>query len=382
MAALADPDPGPEQDLAGALGPGRPLAAQAQPEAAAEVGLPHDRHRHRDPDRAAAEQFARFRAGSDRVGADPLLPRGDDREADVEAVVGAGGAVLEGDVGTRVDRDLAEFVELRPRLAGAAADIGANRGRGSRDARVVCPAGELHLARQRRADRFQAAAGFGRRRGNGADGGAFDVVVVDVDRDAAVALVVAAAVLVDPLVLAPGGIRDVGVVGVFLPVPVGDPEVVGLGVGAADPGAEVGDAGGAGAVDAGLVAGRVQLGGPGGEEGQGGAAVGGGARVALHVEVDRAAGADPEQARLLDRVFGLFGALGGGGAAAEDGARRAAAAGCLQTDVGRDQVPARGDLFAHPAGGQVGLGAATVLAADVDADRPVGRVLPGVHRLR
>src|SRR4029077_15809297 len=97
------------------------------------------------------------------------------------------------------------------------------------------------------------------------------------------------------------------------PVPVGEPELVGLEVGAAVLGGEVGDAGGATAVDAGDIAERVQASGPGGEEAQGRVGGARGARVALHVEVDRAAFADAGDARLVDRVGCRFGPLRGGG---------------------------------------------------------------------
>ena len=145
---------------------------------------------------------------------------------------------------------------------------------------------------------------------------------------------------------------------------------------------EVGDPGGAAAVDAGDVAERVQFFGPGLEEGEGGGGGAGGARVGLHVEVDRAAGAHRHRGGLGDRVDGRFFALRGGPAGAELGAAGAAAGRRLQADVGGDQVPAGGGLGADPARGQVRLRAAAVGAADVDADRPVGRVRPGRHRAR
>ena len=153
---------------------------------------------------------------------------------------------------------------------------------------------------------------------------------------------------------------------------------------AADFPGEVGDPGGAAAVDAGDVAERVQLLGPALEEGEGGGGGAGGARVGLHVEVDRAAGAHRHGGGLGDRVDRLFFALGGrpAGAGAELGAAAAAAGRRLQADVGRDQVPAGGGLGADPARGQVRLRAAAVVAADVDADRPVGRAAPGRHRAR
>ena len=215
-------------------------------------------------------------------------------------------------------------------------------------------------------------------RRRGADGVGFDVVVVDVDRHPAVGLVVAAAVLADA-VPGPGAGRQVGVGGAGAAVPVGGPDVVGLEVGSADPVDEVGDAGGAAAVDAGLVAERVQAGGPGGEEGQRRGAGRAAGRVALHVEVDRAAGADRDRPRVFDRVVGRRRALEGRGGGAQLGARPAAAGRRLQADVGRDQVPAGSDLFGDPARRQVGLRAAAVAAADVDADGAIGRASPGRH---
>ena len=192
----------------------------------------------------------------------------------------------------------------------------------------------------------------------------------------------AAVVLVDP-VTDPGPGRDVGVRGGRgSPVPVGEPELVRLEVGAAVLGGEVGDPRAAAAVDAGDIAERVQPRGPGGKEGQRGVGRARRPRVALHVEVDRAAFADAGDAGLVDGVVRRFGPLGRGGRGrrAQLGAGAAARGRRLQADVGRDQAPAGRRLFGDPARGQVGLRAAAVEAADVDADRPVGRVLPGRHR--
>ena len=180
--------------------------------------------------------------------------------------------------------------------------------------------------------------------------------------------------------VAPGARREVGVERVGVAVPVGEPEVVRLPVDAAEPAGEVGDPRGAAAVDAGVVAERVQAGRPRFEEGQRRAAGARRAAVALHVEVDRAAFADPDQARLVDRVGRRLAALQGGRAGAQLGAGGAARGRRLEADVGRDQAPARRGLFGYPARGQVGLRAAAVGAADVDADRPVGRGGPGRHR--
>src|SRR5690606_13641522 len=120
--------------------------------------------------------------------------------------------------------------------------------------------------------------------------------------------------------------------------------------------------------------------GPALEVGEGGVGGAGGLGVGLHVVVDRAARPDPDRGRVVDRVERLGGALGGGEAGVEPGAARAAAGRRLQADVGGDQVPAGGGLFGDPAGGQVGLRAGAVAAADVDADRAVGGgAQPGPH---
>src|SRR6201999_242919 len=129
------------------------------------------------------------------------------------------------------------------------------------------PALDLQLAGDRRFGQVDAAdrvvaADRGQRAG--AEGGAVEVVVVDVDGDATVSLVVAAAVLVEALVLGPEVAGDVGVDGVLAAVPVGDPDRVRFGGTAAGGVGEVGNPGTAAAVDGGDVAERVQLFGPGG----------------------------------------------------------------------------------------------------------------------
>ena len=133
--------------------------------------------------------------------------------------------------------------------------------------------------------------------------GAVDVVRVDVDRDAAVRLLVTALVLMHALVVRPERVADVRVAeDVLDAVPVRDPRVVGLRR------SERGDVThrrrGA-AVDTGDVTLRVQLAVPGGDERLHGLR----ARrvvalVALHVEVDRAARRQPEVRRARDRVVG------------------------------------------------------------------------------
>ena len=125
----------------------------------------------------------------------------------------------------------------------------------------------------------------------------------------------------------------------------------------------------------------MELVGPRFEEGEhrfGGA---GGRRVGLHVEVDRAAGADPDRGRLGHRVFGRRRALGARRDRGQLGAAAAARGRGLEADVGGDQVPARGGLGADPAGTQVRLRAGAVFAADVDADAAERRFGPGRHRL-
>ena len=214
-----------------------------------------------------------------------------------------GFGVLGGDVGARLGGDRAEFVFERPRRPGLAADRDADRQRRRRRVGVEGPALDPHVAglgagQVEPADRVVLAG----RQGGGADRRSVDVVVVDVDRRAAVGLVVAAAVLVDALVPGPGVGGDVGGAAVRLAVPVGDPEAVGLGVIAADLVDQIGDAGSAAAVDAGDVAERVQLLGPGFEEGEGRGDGAGGPAVGLHVEVDRAARPHRHRVRLVDGV--------------------------------------------------------------------------------
>ncbi len=272
-AALRHPEAGAERQLAGTFGSGRPLAGQSQLHPVGGRPQVGDAYRGRDRGRFAAQQTVFPRGDPDRVDADRLRSGLQGREGGVEAVLGAGFAVLGGDVRARLGGDRAEFVFERPRRPGLPADEDADPERRRRRVGVEGPALDPHVAglgagQVEPADRVV----FGGRQGRGSDGRPVDVVVVDVDRRAAVGLVVAAAVLVDALVPGPGVGGDDRVGGVLLPVPVGDPEVVGLDVVAADLGGEVGDPGGAAAVDAGEVAERVQLLGPGFEEGEGGGA--------------------------------------------------------------------------------------------------------------
>ncbi len=158
----------------------------------------------------------------------------------------------------------------------------------------------------------------------------------------------AAAVLVDPPVRGPGARRDDGVGGALLAVPIGDPDLVRQFVAAADLAHEVLDPRGAAAVDAGDVAERVQLHGPGFEEGERRRGRARGLAVGLHVEVDRAARAHRHGARFFDRVDRGRGPLRGRLAGVELGAAGAGGGRRLQADVGGDQVPARFGLRRDP----------------------------------
>ncbi len=110
--------------------------------------------------------------------------------------------------------------------------------------------------------------------------------------------------------------------------------------------------------------------GPGGQEPQHLGPAGG--RIGLHVVVDRGARPEAQHPGLGDRVLGRAGRLPGG--------RGDLAEALLRPDINRHEMPARGLLLAHPGRGEVGLGAGPVGAADVDAGRPVRRVLPpGLH---
>ena len=155
------------------------------------------------------------------------------------------------------------------------------------------------------------------------------------------------------------------------------------------------DAGAGAGVDAGDVAQRVQLLGPGAEEVERGlAARAVGDVVPLEVVPERAARHDPERLRRGDRRRRLGGALlerlrvGARGVdlradhrvVAVAGERRVARG--LRAERDRQQAPAVGQLGADPGGGEVGLvTAAPRGAGDVDADRLVRRRgQPRVHR--
>src|SRR4051794_25020506 len=213
----------------------------------------------------------------------------------------------------------------------------------------------------------------------GAEHRAVEVVRVDVERVAAVPLVVTAAVLADALVVAPVAVREVRIVGGAPAVPVRDPDVVGLRVAGAVAAREVADPRAGAAVHAGEVAGRVKPGGPRLHEPKRRAAVRRAARVVLHVEVDRAPRAHPECPRVPDRVPSRGPPLLPRLAPVD---RRAAAARTrrLKTDVDGHERPAGAGHLAHPARRQVRLAAPAVGAPDVDARGSIGRRKPRGHR--
>ena len=126
----------------------------------------------------------------------------------------------------------------------------------------------------------------------------------------------------------------------------------------------------------------MQLLGPGGDVGQHRCAAGriaGG--VVLHVAVDRAARQHAQRLGLQHRVRCVGGPQGRGGDTRELGRVRPASAGCLVTDVDRNDPPALERRRRHPARGEVWLGAASADSADVHADALVGRGdLPRLHR--
>ena len=189
----------------------------------------------------------------------------------------------------------------------------------------------------------------------------------------------AADVLPDPVGAGPIPARHVGVVGGRLTVPVGDPDVIGLGVAGAVLRHEIADPRRGTRVGAGLVAVGVQLIGPAAEVGQHRHRVRARARVLLHVVVDRVPGRDAKGASLVDGVVGRRGALGGRLAGADRLARSRASPSALQAHVGGNQMPSRGDLGADPRGVEVRLGAGRVDSTDVDADSAIRRGRPGVH---
>ena len=221
-----------------------------------------------------------------------------------------------------------------------------------------------------------------RRRAGRADDGGVDVARVDVDRRAVPGLVVRTAVLMDPLVVRPERVRDVRVAEhALVAVPVGDPDVVGRGARRSER-LQVANRRARAAVDAREVAERVQLVHPAGHERLHGLAARRVVdRVALHVEVDRAARREPERVRVVRGVVGRGRSL----ARRERGGDlcdvRAADAGRLEADVERDQVPPGRDGAGRPGRRELGVRAGAIGAADVDAERPVGRGEPGVQRV-
>ncbi len=196
-----------------------------------------------------------------------------------------------------------------------------------------------------------------------------------------IGLVVAAPVLMQPLVVGPVVAGDVGVLGRPGAVPIADPDVVGLGVARLLGPHKRGDPRGGAAVDAGHVSQGVQLLGPPRQESEHRRRVRGVDGVSLHVVVDRIAGGDPERLRVCDGVARGRRALGAGPARADRRAAAVARSLALQSDVGGDQLPAGADLAAHPAGSQVRLRAPFVDAADIDADRLIRRSPPSRHRV-
>ena len=122
-----------------------------------------------------------------------------------------------------------------------------------------------------------------------------------------------AAVLVQPLVVRPEAVGHVGAAedGIDA-VPVADPDVVRRGGGRGER-LQIADGRGRAPVDAGQVAERVQLIDPGADEALDGGAAGRVVLVvALHVEVDRAAGAKAERGGVAGGVVGRGGALARG----------------------------------------------------------------------
>ena len=201
------------------------------------------------------------------------------------------------------------------------------------------------------------------------------------ERVAAVGGVVAAGVLMNPLMVGPVPGRHDRVARVLLAVPARDPDVVGLDERRSLGVRKVADPGISRAVDAGLVPEGMQLLCPRREELEHGGVRREPCRIALHVVVDRVPGRDPECAGLRHRVAGGGRSLRRRALGLIVRAAAARAAG-LKADVRGDQVPPRCGLLAHPSGAQVGLGAGDVGAADVDADRVVGRRRPCRHRRR
>ena len=220
---------------------------------------------------------------------------------------------------------------------------------GRRGERALRPGrGRLRVARADRARRRLDRRRRWRRRGRTADDGAVDDVRVDVDRRARPRLLVAALVLMHALVIRPDAVAHVRIAEDALDaVPVGDPAGVG------QPGADrrnVAHRRGRAAVDTRDVSLRAELGRPGGDERlhrrRARCVVD---RVALHVEVDRAAGWKAEALGLRDRVIGRRTPLVGRGRCDRRELLQPALrdARGLQADVERQETPAgrecRGD---------------------------------------
>ncbi len=170
---------------------------------------------------------------------------------------------------------------------------------------VDTPREHVDLAAERR-HRGTVLVVVGRRRRRELGRGDVQVIGVDVDGRAAPGLVVVALVLLDPLVVRPVGVGDHRVGHGGDAVPAGEPDIVGPGLegGAVVDADQVADPGADARVDARQVAQLVQPCRPAAQEGEHRLAAGGvGGGVGLHVEVDGAAGADPQQAPAGHRVL-------------------------------------------------------------------------------
>ena len=238
------------------------------------------------------------------------------------------------------------------------------------------------------------AAPLGHRLRAGAE---VDEVAVDVDRRAAPALVVAAAVLLHPATGTPAVLGDVGRRGVRLAVPPGDPDPVRQ---RELPGAEPArvvqhlDAGAGAGVEPGDVPARLDARDPAAHEAQRGLPAAGVAEVeALEVVPERAARADAVRRRvgsvlrrlrraLLARLAVVAARLGADGEVVGV-AREPRLAGGLRAERDGQQSPAARDLGRDPGRAEVRLGTAGAgVAGDVDPDRRVRRgAPPAVHRL-
>ena len=342
--------------------------------------------RDRDRRRPAAEQAVAAERHVERVDADRLRPRLDRDDAGCRSR-GTARPILCA-AATSVRSRLAtwpQFVGFDAFLAFAAADDDVDRERFGRRVGVERPALDPHLPVAGRAGQFELAdrVRFADRRRADPDRGAVDVVAVDVDRDRRRRC-------------RRGRRGTGGCAGGWPRRSTAPPSRAcfpgcsswrsrcrrGAGSRCRELVGEVGDPGAARGVDAGLVAEFVQLRRPRFEEGEDGLGRAGGRRVGLHVEVDRAAGADPDRGRLgRPRLRPPPSPCVPAATVVILAQLAAARGGRLEADVGGDQVPARGGLGADPAGAEVGLRAGAVFAADVDADAAEGRFGPGRHRL-